>query len=407
MKECVAYCAENKTLLRYFDFQEILRFIRYMHAHKEEMNSAYDAELYFSGGIGDITMNRVKTYYLDLLKHAVTARLFNALQLENKSLAFHKTTSEGGLERVSSKGAPIHRTQSLGSPSKSTPSPFDGVLLTTKDAHTLTDGPTIFLAENTEKIAAFFLQQAVIPPPILGKIRERIAQNRVIQEKIEILTKKMEDQVAALANKEQNKGGDAKDGKKSDKIDYTSHSTETIRAEIDQWRSQIGVTALDKKFVPNTEAHQSVWCHMTDASTRNAYAPTIPESAVYEVMELDVPDDMKLLLLLGIGFFTNEQEANARYLEIMKQMAQSQHLYLIVASSDYIYGTNYQFCHGFIGKDLQNMTQQKTIQAMGRIGRNHIQQTYTVRFRDDAMLAQLFQRPVENREAIIMGRLFQ
>jgi hypothetical protein len=281
------------------------------------------------------------------------------------------------------------------------------VLLTTKDAHTLTDGPTIFLAENTEKIAAFFLQQACIPSPILGKIRERIAQNRVIQEKIEILTKKMEDQTAALANKEQNKGGDAKDTKKSDKIDYTSHSTETIRAEIDQWRSQIGVTAMDKKFVPNTEAHMLVWAGTGGTGGKNAYAPTIPESAVYEVMELDVPDDMKLLLLLGIGFFTNEQDANARYLEIMKQMAQSQHLYLIVASSDYIYGTNYQFCHGFIGKDLQNMTQQKTIQAMGRIGRNHIQQTYTVRFRDDAMLAQLFQRPVENREAIIMGYLFQ
>jgi hypothetical protein len=79
---------------------------------------------------------------------------------------------------------------------------------------------------------------------------------------------------------------------------------------------------------------------------------------------------------------------------------------LIIASSDYIYGTNYQFCHGFIGKDLTNMTQQKTIQAIGRIGRNNIQQEYTVRFRDDSVLERLFKRPAVNLEAVMINRLF-
>jgi hypothetical protein len=90
----------------------------------------------------------------------------------------------------------------------------------------------------------------------------------------------------------------------------------------------------------------------------------------------------------------------------MKRLAHQQQLFLILASSDYIYGTNYQFCHGFIGKDLTNMTQQKTIQAMGRIGRNQIQQEYTIRFRDDAMLEQLFSEPDSNKEAEVMCRLF-
>jgi hypothetical protein len=79
---------------------------------------------------------------------------------------------------------------------------------------------------------------------------------------------------------------------------------------------------------------------------------------------------------------------------------------MIIASSDYIYGTNYQFCHGFIGKDLTNMTQQKTIQACGRIGRNNIQQTYTIRFRDNEMLHNLFKKPEVNLEAINMCKLF-
>ena len=66
---------------------------------------------------------------------------------------------------------------------------------------------------------------------------------------------------------------------------------------------------------------------------------------------------MKLLLLLGIGMFVNEP--NIRYMEIMKKQAQEQKLYIIIADSDYIYGTNYQFCHGFVGKGLSNMTQKR------------------------------------------------
>jgi hypothetical protein len=35
-----------------------------------------------------------------------------------------------------------------------------------KDAHTLTDGPTIFLAEDVDKIAKFYIQSANIPERI-------------------------------------------------------------------------------------------------------------------------------------------------------------------------------------------------------------------------------------------------
>lgn len=52
------------------------------------------------------------------------------------------------------------------------------------------------------------------------------------------------------------------------------------------------------------------------------------------------------------------------------------------------------------------MTQQKTLQSLGRIGRNNIQQTYTVRFRDDGMLNQLFMKQEENLEAVNMCKLF-
>ena len=136
----------------------------------------------------------------------------------------------------------------------------------------------------------------------------------------------------------------------------------------------------------------------------NAYVPNIGDTTVKEIMELDVDNSMKVLLLLGIGMFT--ANPNTAYLEIMKRLAYEQKLYIIIASSDYIYGTNYSFCHGFVGKDLTKMTQQKIIQAIGRIGRNKIQQEYTIRFRDDEIMTRLFEPAKENLEAINMSRLF-
>ena len=67
------------------------------------------------------------------------------------------------------------------------------------------------------------------------------------------------------------------------------------------------------------------------------------------------------------------KQENTKYVEIMKKLAEDQKLYLIIASSDYIYGTNYQFCHGYLSRDLENMTQEKMIQAFGRVGRRNNQ----------------------------------
>ncbi len=52
------------------------------------------------------------------------------------------------------------------------------------------------------------------------------------------------------------------------------------------------------------------------------------------------------------------------------------------------------------------MTQQKIIQAMGRIGRNKVQQEYTIRFRDDDIMMRLFQPVTHNLEAMNMSKLF-
>jgi hypothetical protein len=51
---------------------------------------------------------------------------------------------------------------------------------------------------------------------------------------------------------------------------------------------------------------------------------------------------------------------------------------------------NYHFCHVYISKDLATMTQEKVIQAIGRVGRNNIQQNYSLKFRDNSIIDKLF-----------------
>ena len=118
----------------------------------------------------------------------------------------------------------------------------------------------------------------------------------------------------------------------------------------------------------------------------------------------DIEDIWKLLLLMGIGVFTSHK--SIRYTEIMKQLAHEQKLYLIIASDDYIYGTNYQFCHAYISKDLMDMSQEKLIQAIGRAGRNRLQQTYSIRFRDNKLIEKLFTSQENKPEVKNMELLF-
>jgi hypothetical protein len=271
------------------------------------------------------------------------------------------------------------------------------ILITTRDAHTLTDGPTIFLTNDVNKIGQFYIQQSRIPESILAKIQETIDKNDVLMKKLRSLEREMTEKTDA--GQENKKGQDSRKAEK----EPASKELRKLQEQIEQYKEMIQTVRLPAIFVPNTAQHQNIWVNKT---VPNAFVPNVDDDDAREIMALSVDNNKKILLMLGIGVFSNETHDVPEYTEIMKRLAYSQSLYLIIASSDYIYGTNYQFCHGFIGKDLVNMTQQKTIQAIGRIGRNAMQQEYTVRFRDDAVLKQLFQKMERNREAIVMTRLF-
>jgi hypothetical protein len=55
---------------------------------------------------------------------------------------------------------------------------------------------------------------------------------------------------------------------------------------------------------------------------------------------------------------------------------------------------------------LNDISQEKIIQALGRIGRNKLQQDYSIRFRDDAHLLKIFQASATDKpEVVNMARL--
>jgi len=439
---CVKYCEDNKTLLRYFDLEEIIRYIEYVDKH-DYVSTPYKISNYFTS-ISDITMNSVKLFYLATLSHvdALSWPVIYTYMTSTQPSKFRDMTVPQGsdLRKVKSldilqsqkslsMGVPLTRTSSVsvipqgsradgqgsradgqgsradgqgsradgqGSRADEPPRPVDprskGILLTTLDAHTLTDGPTIYLVEDVEKIGKFYIQQSKIPERIFRDIMEKIQENDAVQKKIEALERSLEDTLGSEVDKE----------KKMEK-NHFNKETKEIMNQISILQAHIKTVSMESKYIPNMKQHQSIWIPNGEI-VDNAFIPTIEDEVVKEIMLINVENQLKLLLLLGIGVFINQP--NIQYMEIMKRMAVQQKLYIIIAQSDYIYGTNYQFCHGFIGKDLTNMTQQKTIQAMGRIGRNNIQQDYTVRFRDDTIIMNLFRPMGENLEAINMSRLF-
>ena len=386
--QSVRYCLENKTLLRYFDLREIVRFIEYVH-DQQGVEDVYTVDSYFNGEIREITMNRLKEYYLDLLIH---------INNDKWSAIYNNSILKRKLKYSNDNLSLLRRTNSVSSVSAFTAKPASrGILLTTADAYTLTDGPTIFLADDVNKIGNFYIQQSNIADTVFQNILMKITKNADFIQKIEDLE-------AAIELKE-SKSTSADDSSKTAARESgrLSNESQKMMDEINKLRKEIKLVSLDAMYVPNTRPHQQIWVPDADVNDKS-FVSNIGEDIAKDIMQLNIDNHFKVLLLLGIGLFTDIK--CVEYREIMKKLADEQRLFMIIASTDYIYGTNYQFCHGFIGKDLTRMTQQKTLQAMGRIGRNNVQQDYTIRFRDDDMIDQLFKKSENNLEAKNMCALF-
>jgi hypothetical protein len=432
----VEQCEDNLTLLRYFDLQESSRFILFVEEN-EYIKSAAKFNRNFAN-IHDISMQSIKLHYLKTLKNVkpsdwVAIYLYfnsnrrqkiqpnNTIDPKGQKITHSSSIGPGVTGAGPKPGAELTRTISqpvhnhIPIPVQLNVAQQNGssaIYVTTKDAYTLTDGPTIFLATDVTKVAKFCIQQANIPASVMKEIQDKIDYNNVINGKINTLELDLEDIQEKMVSKGASggAGSDKKESKKKEKIacekmdKTTDKEVVKLNSQLTLLRQMIKNATLNDLFVPNKLAHKNKWAD--GISSSNSFTSNVDEDDILSIMMLnDVDDSWKILLLLGIGVFTEHK--SSAYTEIMKRLADTQKLYLIIADSDYIYGTNYQFCHGYLSKDLL-LTQEKIIQALGRIGRNNIQQEYSARFRDDSHIKLLFEKIDSNRkpEVINMNILF-
>jgi hypothetical protein len=301
------------------------------------------------------------------------------------------------ISRIQSHGPETTRLGSLTHPTSSS-----GIYVTTKDAYTLTDGPTMFICDDVAKVAKFCVQQAKIPQLVMTDLMENIQFNNVINAKLGTLEKELDFLKEQQENKISSTSSSSKKViKQMDNVDEGRGQISKMMREIEQLTSLIKPVQLNDTFVPNKRHHIQKWASKMDSS--NSFTSDIEEHHINEIMLLDgVDNDWKILLMMGIGVYVLHE--NIKYTEIMKKLSNEQKLFMTLVSSDYIYGTNYQNCHGYLSKGL-NLTQEKIIQSFGRIGRGNIQQTYSIRLRDDDIIKTLFTCEEVKREAVKMNML--
>ena len=384
MKSSVNHLKKYKTLLRHFDVRAVTEFIVYVNK-KVDIKSRYKIDEYFDS-IEDITVMSIKEYYLKLLT------------------AIKKSYTEV-FQYFKGKRQPLY------------PKP---IKITTNDAYTLTDGPTIYLANDIEKIGKFCLLTAKIPSVMLDAILEDMGFNEGVRIEMEKIQKDLEkaSDAAAEEDRGQSKGSaeirkTREISKKSGSVKDNNQTAQRLLQKYEGMRASLKRIRLGLKFIPNTVEHLKEWQH-SEAIT--AFKSDIDDTIVEKIMLLDIDANWKVLLLMGIAVFvdikrlTNDlgqvKKCMKDYVSIMKELAEKQKLYLIIASSDYIYGTNYQFCHGYIGKDLGDMSQEKMIQAIGRVGRSSTRQDYSIRLRSNDMIDTLLQVSNHKVEVMNMNLLF-
>ena len=426
IQKVVKHCEQNLTLLRYFDLQEVVEFIVLVIENACLNDERLNSENYFEN-LEDVNMKNIKLYYLRWLrsvsqsskqwvpiyKAAICLRkpkILENISANNDGLTKNYSIGPGAemvtskneteLSRIQSVGPGIIRSGSHAQPTTSS----SGIYVTTKDAYSLTDGPTMFICDDVAKVAKFCVQQAKIPQVVMTSLMENIKFNNVINEKLG----KLEKELDFLKEQQENKISSTSSAKHSskvtkqlDNVDEGRGQISKIMREIEQLTSLIKPIQLNDTFVPNKHHHIQKWASKMDST--NSFTSEIEEHHVNEIMLLDkVDDDWKILLMMGIGVYTLHE--NIKYTEIMKKLSNEQKLFMTIASSDYIYGTNIQNCHGYLSKGL-NLTQEKIIQAFGRIGRGNIQQTYSIRLRDDDVIQILFTKEEVKREAVKMNML--
>lgn len=159
-----------------------------------------------------------------------------------------------------------------------------------------------------------------------------IEHNNTLSDKIDVLEKEIQnieeekEKTRSGGDDGKNKSGGGGGGGGSGTIVDTREIREKQQM-IDIIRTGVRRIALNDIFVPNKLAHLRRWTGREEY--KNEFSANLDEHIVENIMLLQMDTHWKMLLLMGIGVITNH--TNVKYNEIMKELAQNQKLYLIIA----------------------------------------------------------------------------
>lgn len=382
MKDFLNY--QGTKYYKFYNCNHCAKFILFYH---EKFNKTYLNEMFHD--LKHINMNYIKECYINIFLSIDNQDTWTDIyeSYHNKYPLYNETNKDNTIDI--------------------------GPELTTKSASSLTNGPTLYISNQLENISKFLLMKNNINKEILKSIMEKIEYNNKIDE---ILVQKQKDYEDKTEKYKENDNVMSSMRLPNDILE--------LHREIETLQGNIKSLSLDRKYIPNTKTHYELWNknRVLEYSESDVYCSCINDETINSISQLATLHHVyKILLLMGIGVFTynkldsepnqhfSEETHNLEnndYVEIMKYLAENKELYLILAHSDYIYGTNYQFSHCYLGKDMKALSQEKIIQCIGRIGRQDKNKHFSFRFRCEEQINTFYSIPSLNIEAQNMNKLF-
>ena len=344
LQTCLTFLEQKRIIIKYFDLHAVIQFL---------IQHTLDYSWFKT--VQDVRIDTIKQFYLNTLK---------TFTEESWPIVYDYEIS--------------HRIQHSST-----------IAFCSADAYTLENGPTIYITDDVTNLEKYCIKTSNIPEQVLSGILKNLGHNAVISEKIAQLEKDLED-------------ANSKDEDKKNKMMKEQFSPEVriIQSKLNELYNQVLPMVLPDEYIPNKKKHLVKYGHGDKLNI--AFSSNIDSTVAKTILSLDIDNKKKLLLLMGIGVF--DKHTNTKYMEIMKELATQQYLFIIIADSDYIYGTNYPFCQGYIGK--QELTPEKIIQAAGRVGRNQQGQKNSIRFRNINDIKLLFLPQTHNPEIINMKNIY-
>ena len=267
-----------------------------------------------------------------------------------------------------------------------------GIELTTRHSYTLTYGPTMYICQDIKHWVKYFVENSGIHASIFVELEKTIDFNNDLIDKI-------------IKRKNQLEDNTSKDEKHENKMKEQRFdpASKLLISEIEKLERMMKPVQLNDLYIPNTREHFLKWCNKKYEDSQ-VFASRVDEQYVRKIMNLQVDSNYKILLLMGIGVFDPDHILN-EYNDIMNELADQKQLLFIISISDFIFGTNHQFCHAIFSDELTEITQEKIIQAIGRVGRKEKNKKFTFRFRDDIRIIDLFVK-TNTIESDNMNKLF-